>query len=150
MRVHCRGIPSRQVHVCVPTAIGYLLSRLLTEDTCMLCSLKVKKQMSGSSGQMLTWTSAAQMAVQRRPTVMPPSTQGLGVRRGAPEPVHSGVPEEEAQARGQGQMVLILERSELASAAECRRAGMLRMTLMKKRTQKSLRRCWCLFISPAC
>lgn len=120
-------------------------SRLLTEDRCMLCSLKVKKQMNGSSGQMLMWTSAAQTAVQRRPTVMPPSTQWLGVQRGGPEPVLSGVPEEKAQPRGQGQIVLISEHSELESAAGCRRAGMLRMTLMKKTTQKSLRRCWCLF-----
>ena len=110
-----------------------------------LCSLKVKKQMNGSSGQMLMWTSAVQTAVPQRLTAMPPSTRGARVLRGGPEPVHSGAPEEEAQRRGPGQM-LITERSELASAADCRRASMLRMHLMKKRIRKSLRRCWFLLL----
>lgn len=111
-----------------------------TKHRFTVCSLKVKKQTNGSSGQMLTWISAAQMMVQRL-TAMPPCTQGVGVgaQRAAHAPGHSDVLEEEVQRRDKGQ-ILITEGSELASAAGCRKVGMLRMRLMKKRTWKRLRR----------
>lgn len=137
--VSCKGVDLQPL---------VLPSRLLTEHRSILCSLKVKKQMSGSSGRMLMWTLAAQTAVHRHLTVMPPSTQGVGVgvQRAGPKPVHSGVLEEEAQTRGLEQ-TLITDRSELASAADCRRPGMLRKHPMRKRTWKSLRRYWCLSFS---
>ena len=96
--------------------------------------------MNGSSGQMLMWTSAAQMMVQRRLTAMPPCTQEVGGQRAARAPVHSGVLEEEVQTKGKGQ-ILITGGNELASAAGCSKVGMLRMHLMKKRMRKRYMQC---------
>lgn len=128
-------------HVCLVNANCWSSVRMYTEDTFTVGSLKVKRQTSGSSGQTLMWTSAAQMMMQRPLKATPPCTRGVGAggQRAAPVPVHSGVPEEEVQRKGRGRG-LTTEGRGLASAVGCRRAGMLTMHLMKKRIWESMRR----------